>query len=65
MKNLILSERQKPRALELYRKFYASHVVDPTCGLGDNCPMMVELKAKIAALESEGVVPTVSWNSED
>jgi len=64
MSKLILSERQKPRALELYRAAYAAHLVDPECGLGETCPKLVELKAEIEALEAEGVKPTVSWLSD-
>jgi hypothetical protein len=64
MRDIIQSERQKPRALELYQAIYAAHIVDPKCGLGERCPMMVELKAKITALEDAGVKPTISWNSE-
>lgn len=64
MRNIILSERQKPRALELYQNIYAAHVADPKCGLRDRCPMMVDLAKRIKVLEDEGIKPTVSWNSE-
>jgi hypothetical protein len=64
MRELIQSERQKPRALELYRAIYAAHIVDPKCGLGERCPMMVDLKTKIKALEDAGVKATASWNSD-
>jgi hypothetical protein len=63
MINLIKSERQKPYALELYKNIYAAHIVDPKCGLGENCPKMLELKRRIKELENEGVVPSVSWRS--
>jgi hypothetical protein len=64
MNKLTLSERQKPRALELYRAAYAAHLSDSNCGLGETCPKLVELKAEIEALEAEGVKPTVSWLSD-
>jgi len=45
--SIIQSERQKPRAIALMKDIYASHVVDPNCGLGENCPMMLNLKKRI------------------
>ena len=29
------------------KSIYSSHVADPNCGLGENCPMMVDLKKRI------------------
>jgi len=26
---------------------YASHIADPRCGKGENCPMMLNLKSRI------------------
>jgi len=64
MINLVLSERQKPRALELYKLIYSAHIADPNCPYGgDQCPMMVDLKAQITALEEEGIKAAASWNS--
>ena len=63
MRNLIQSERQKPRALELLKAIYAAHNANP-CGLGERCPVEADLKARIKALEDANVKPTVSWNSE-
>jgi hypothetical protein len=34
------------------KDIYASHVQDPTCGLGDRCPMMVDLKKQIEEQEA-------------
>jgi len=62
MSKFILSDRQKPRALELFKAAYAAHVA--TCPKGDTCEKMVELRAEIEALEAEGVVPTVSCRSD-
>lgn len=64
MSKIILSERQKPRALELSKAIYAAHLKDHACGLGENCPKLIELKADIEALEAEGVKPTVSYLSD-
>jgi len=64
MSKLTLSERQKPRALELYKAAYAAHLSDPNCGLGETCPKLIELKVEIEALETEGVKPTSSWLSD-
>jgi len=50
MKSVILSERTKPRALEQMKDIYASHTA--TCKEGENCSMMVELKAQIEAAEA-------------
>jgi len=46
-KNIIQSERQVTRAIELMKEHYASHVADPKCELGVNCPMMLNLKRRI------------------
>lgn len=46
-KSIVQSERQRPRAIQLMKEIYASHIVDPNCGLGENCPMMVDLKKRI------------------
>ena len=51
-KSILQSERQRPRAVELMKDIYASHVQDPACGLGERCPMMVDLKKRIEAEES-------------
>jgi hypothetical protein len=51
-KTIIQSERQRPRAVELMKALYASHVQDTTCGLGERCPMMVDLKKRIEAEEA-------------
>ena len=29
------------------KAIYTSHVADPNCGLGDKCPMMIDLKKRI------------------
>ena len=47
MKSIVQSERQRPRAIQLMRDIYASHVADPNCGLGEQCPMMQDLKKQI------------------
>jgi len=60
-KNIIQSERQRSRAVELMKDIYASHVQDPTCGLGEKCPMMIDLKKRIEeeeALLGENFPPT-------
>ena len=46
-KSIIQSERQRPRSLELMKDIYASHVADKSCGMGVNCPMMLDLKKRI------------------
>jgi len=46
-KTIIQSERQRPRSIELMKDIYASHVADQKCGLGVNCPMMLDLKNRI------------------
>jgi hypothetical protein len=46
-KSIVQSERQRPRAVDLMKAIYSSHVVDPNCGLGDKCPMMIDLKKRI------------------
>ena len=46
-KSIVQSERERPRAVELMKAIYASHVADPNCGLGDKCPMMIDLKKRI------------------
>jgi hypothetical protein len=51
-KTIIQSERQRPRVVEIMKDIYASHIQDPTCGLGDLCPMMVDLKKRIEAEEA-------------
>ena len=50
-KSIIQSERQRPRSIELMKVIYASHIKDPNCGLGENCPMMLDLKKRIEAEE--------------
>lgn len=54
MQKIILSERQKPRSLQLMKDIYAAHLADPKCELGEGCPMLLNLKAQIAQLENEG-----------
>jgi hypothetical protein len=34
------------------RDIYASHVKDPNCGLGERCPMMIDLKKRIEEEET-------------
>ena len=46
-KSIVQSERQRPRAVDLMKAIYSSHVADPNCGLGDKCPMMIDLKKRI------------------
>lgn len=46
-KSIVQSERQRPRAVDLMKAIYTSHIADPNCGLGDNCPMMIDLKKRI------------------
>ena len=29
------------------KSIYSSHVADPNCGLGEQCPMMIDLKKRI------------------
>jgi hypothetical protein len=48
-KSVILSERTKPRALEQMKAMYAAH--SATCSEGENCRVMVKLKADIEAAE--------------
>jgi len=31
---------------------YVSHVADPKCGLGEQCPMMIDLKKRIEEEEA-------------
>jgi len=50
-KSIIQSERQRPHAIELMKDIYASHVADPKCGMGVNCPMMLSLKKQIEEAE--------------
>lgn len=64
MSKLILSERQKPRALELFKAAYKAHLSDPTCGLGPDCPKCVAMKKEIEELEAQGVQPSSSWLSD-
>jgi hypothetical protein len=33
------------------KDIYASHTKDPNCGLGERCPMMVDLKKRIEEQE--------------
>ena len=40
-KSILQSERQRPRAVDLMKSIYSSHVADPNCGLGEQCPMMM------------------------
>jgi hypothetical protein len=51
--SIVLSERQRPRALQLMKATYASHTHDPACGLGEQCPQMMSLKLRIEELERE------------
>ena len=55
MKSIILSDRQKPRSLQLLKTIYAAHLADPRCELGENCPQLRATKAKIEELERESV----------
>lgn len=50
MKSVILSERTKPRALELMEDMYAAHVA--VCKDGANCRVMLKLKAEIEAAKA-------------
>lgn len=46
MKNSIVqSERQRPRAIDLMKDIYSSHITD--CKLGEKCPTMIDLKKRI------------------
>ena len=51
MKNLILSERQKPRILQAMKDILAEHSAE--CAHGSSCRIMVRLKADIADLEAQ------------
>jgi hypothetical protein len=51
-RNILQSERQRPRAVELMKAIYESHTHDPNCGLGEACPQMVDLKKRIEEYES-------------
>jgi hypothetical protein len=51
-KSIVQSERQRPRAIELMKDIYVSHVKDPNCGLGERCPMMLDLKKRIEEEEA-------------
>jgi hypothetical protein len=51
--SIVLSERQRPRAIQYMKSVYDWHVHDPSCGLGAACPKMVELKQRIEELEAE------------
>lgn len=33
------------------KSIYASHIADKSCGLGEACPMMVNLKRQIESVE--------------
>jgi hypothetical protein len=57
-KSIVQSERQRPRAVEIMKDIYASHVADKSCGLGANCPVMISLKNQIA--EEERLINTGS-----
>lgn len=46
-KSIVQSERQRPRAVQLMKAIYSSHTADPTCKLGQHCPMMIDLKKRI------------------
>jgi len=51
-KSIVLSERLRPRAIELMKDMYVAHAADPNCpwakdGRGTECPKMVELKQRI------------------
>jgi hypothetical protein len=50
-KNIVLSERQKPRALETMKNIYAAH--SATCSDGASCHFMVNLKREIKSLEGQ------------
>lgn len=34
------------------KDIYTSHVADPKCGLGERCPMMIDLKKRIEEEET-------------
>jgi hypothetical protein len=51
MKNIVLSERQKPHALQSMKDIYAAHSSE--CSDGVSCRVMVMLKRDIEALEQE------------
>lgn len=53
MPNIILSERQKPRSLQLMKDIYAAHLADPKCELNSQCPMLLSLKTRIDSLEAD------------
>ena len=56
-KNIVQSERQRPRAIALMKEIYASHVKDPNCGLGERCPMMLDLRKRIEEAEERLLGP--------
>lgn len=51
-KSIVQSERQRPRAVEIMKDIYVSHTKDPNCGLGERCPMMIDLKKRIQEEEA-------------
>jgi hypothetical protein len=51
MRNIVLSERQKPRVLQSMKDIYAAHSAE--CAAGVRCCVMVALKRDIEALEHE------------
>ena len=53
MKSIVLSDRQKPRTLQLLKSIYAAHLADEKCELKENCPQLKATKAKIEELERE------------
>ncbi len=52
-KSIVQSERQRPRAVEIMKDIYASHIADPNCPYGgEKCPMMQDLKKQIETEEA-------------
>lgn len=51
--NILLSERQKARTLQLLKDMYTAHLADPECELGENCPQLQKTKATIEKMEQE------------
>lgn len=44
--SIVLSERQRPRAIQIMKELYASHAC-PTRAVGMDCSMMVSLRQRI------------------
>ncbi len=61
MKNIVLSERNKPRALKSMKDIYAAHTSE--CSEGVSCRVMVMLKRDIEELEHELAPPAAKRRS--